>query len=153
MLKNVLIVSIIGLASSSLYAEEKSVTESYLLGSWNCINVHLSASSNGDDNFNYDYKFTDDPIIVTFLKSEDYEDYQPEDGDRKAVSSQEYIKTYKSNPTYNKDTQDENYNTMEHGYLYVNDNEFIYYQYSAIFWKYKFKSYGHKQDMACKRMN
>lgn len=153
MLKNVLFVSMIGFASSLVYAEGKNVTESYLLGSWHCVNVHLSASSNGDDNFNYDYNVTDDPIIVTFLKPEDYDDYQPEDGEKKAISNSEYIKTYKFNSTYGKDTQGENYNTMAHGYIYVNDNEFIYYQYSAIFWKYKFKSYSHKQDMTCKRMN
>lgn len=153
MLKKLLFITILGVISSFGYAEEKEVTDSYLLGTWNCINVHLSASSNGDDNFNYDYKVTDDPIIVTFLKPEDYDDYQPNDGERKAISKSEYIEKYKYNPTYNKDTQDENYNTIEHGYTYVNHDEFIFYQYSAIFWKYKFKSYGHKQDMTCRRIN
>lgn len=77
MFKKLLVVTILSVTSSFVYGEGKEVTDSYLLGAWYCVNVHLSASSNGDDDFNYDYdyKVTDDPIIINFLKPEDYDDY------------------------------------------------------------------------------
>lgn len=151
--KKILVIVTLGIVLSFVYADEQIVTESFLLGKWDCINVHLSASSNGDDNFNYDYKVTDEPIIVIFLKPENYDDYQLQDGEVKKISSAKNIEKYKYNPTYFKGAENENYNTIESGYIYVNNDEFIYYQYSAIFWKYKLKSYGHKQDMTCKRIN